>query len=127
MALKRRIKKLNKSQIKTAVGRHILSCKVCDTVEVEVSTDVVAVTCAYCVQKLVAPPAGITPKEKSDKPRGWHFKMFFEHDGIVYSKGEIVTDAKEIAKLRKLNKTTVKAKSTTSTGKPRGRPKKGHK
>ena len=123
MALTRRIKKLTKSAVQKINGRHTLTCKECNLETVEVSESVVAVTCARCVQKMVAPPAGYV-KEKSDKPRGWHFKMFFEHDGIVYSKGEIISDAKEIAKLRKSCKKPVKVKTTTATGKKRGRPKK---
>ena len=123
MALSRRIKKLTKTAVQKINGRHLVTCKECNLETVEVSESVVAVTCAYCVQKMVAAPAGYV-KEKSDKPRGWHFKMFFEHGGVVYSKGEIVTDAKEIAKLRKANKVSTKAKTVSPTGKKRGRPKK---
>lgn len=123
MALTRRIKKLTKSAVQKINGRHTLTCKECNLETVEVSESVVAVTCAYCVQKMIAPPAGYV-KEKSDKPRGWHFKMFFEHDGVVYSKGEVVTDAKEIAKLRKASTKTAKTTVKSPTGKKRGRPKK---
>lgn len=123
MALKRRVKKLSSSQVRVATGRHTLFCKVCDKVSIEVGTDISAVTCSYCVQKMVAPPTNPV-KPKSDKPRGWHFKIFFEHDGVVYSKGEVVTDAKEIAKLRKLSTKTEKTTTKTSSGKKRGRPKK---
>ena len=123
MALTRRIKKLTKSAVQKINGRHLVTCKECNLETVEVSESVVAVTCAYCVQKMIAAPAGYV-KEKSDKPRGWHFKMFFEHGGVVYSKGEVVTDPKEIAKLRKANKVSAKVKTNTPTGKKRGRPKK---
>lgn len=123
MALTRRIKKLTKSAVQKINGRHILTCKECNSETVEASESVVAVTCAYCVQKMIAAPAGYV-KEKSDKPRGWHFKMFFEHGGVVYSKGEIVTDAKEIAKLRKAHTKNSKKIIKPTTGKKRGRPKK---
>ena len=123
MALTRRIKKLTKADVKKVNGRHTLVCKECNLETVEVSESVVAVTCAYCVQKMIAAPAGYV-KEKSDKPRGWHFKTFFEHEGVVYSKGEIVTDAKEIAKLRKSGGVKKKVEVKPTTGKKRGRPKK---
>jgi hypothetical protein len=48
-----------------------------------------------------APPENKQSAVKSDKPRGWHFKVYFEQNGVVYSKGEIITDKKEIAKLKK--------------------------
>lgn len=130
MALTRRIKKLNKSEVTKVTGRHVLTCKECSIVEMEVAADIGAVTCAYCVQRMVAPPAGISPKEKSDKPRGWHFKTFFEHEGVVYSKGEVVTDAKVIANLKKTSGPVSKDKKksasvdTTVTKRPRGRPRK---
>ena len=123
MALTRRIKKLTKADVKKVNGRHTVTCKECNLETVEVSESIVAVTCAYCVQKMVAPPAGYV-KEKSDKPRGWHFKSFFEHEGVVYSKGEVVTDPKEIAKLRKSSAVEIKLKAKAPTGKKRGRPRK---
>jgi hypothetical protein len=45
------------------------------------------------------PPAYLQPG--SGKPRGWHFKKYFEHDGKVYSRGKEITDTKEIKKLKK--------------------------
>ena len=51
--------------------KKLLMCKVCDTEEVEVSFDIGAVTCARCVQRQVAPPEGIKPKDPTEKfPRG---------------------------------------------------------
>lgn len=109
--LKRRTKKLSNSMVRRLTTSKILVCKECDEEEVQVSSDVKAVTCAYCVQKLVAPPDNYIKKEKSDKPRGWHFKPFFEHNGEVFSKGELVTDAKQIAELKKrYGKSTPKVK-----------------
>lgn len=98
-SLKRRIKKLSKAQAARISGTHFLVCKECGGYEVEVPMDVSAVTCAYCVQRMIVPPP--MPKEKSDKPRGWHFKAYFEHEGVVYSKGEPVTDPDEILQLKR--------------------------
>ena len=110
MALKRRIKKLTKTEIRKVSGRRYLMCGECGNEEVEVPGDVARVTCATCVQKMVAPPVGYNKAEKSDKPRGWHFKQYFEHNGIVYSKGVEVTDPDEIKKLKKTHTTEVSTK-----------------
>lgn len=115
MALKRRIKKLTKAEIRKVGGRQYLMCSECGDEEVEVPNDIGRVTCAYCVQKMIAPPSNYK-KEKSDKPRGWHFKEYFEHEGIVYSKGREITDPDEIAGLKKTvkkSKTVVKATKVT--------------
>jgi ribosomal protein S27E len=101
MALKRRIKKLTKSEIRKVGGRHYLMCGECGNEEVEVPSDIGRVTCATCVQKMVAPPVGYKKTEKSDKPRGWHFKQYFEHNGVVYSKGVEVTDQTQIKVFKK--------------------------
>lgn len=98
-SLKRRIKKLSKTQAARISGTHFLVCKECGGYEVQVPMDVSAVTCARCVQRMIAPPPG--PKEKSDKPRGWHFKAYFEHEGVVYAKGEPITDPDEILQLKR--------------------------
>jgi ribosomal protein S27E len=104
MALKRRIKKLSKSEVRKISGRHYLICGECGNEEVEVPSDVARVTCAHCVQKMVAPPTGYKKESTgTPKPRGWHFKMYFEQDGIVYSKGVEVTDPAEIKRLKKEN------------------------
>lgn len=128
MALTRRIKKLKNTQVKKITGRHVLVCKECNEEEVEVSADIVAVTCAYCVQKMIAAPDGYV-KEKSDKPRGWHFKLYFEHNGVVYSKGKEITDTKLIAKLKKeasagpkvATKKTAKTKNPSTKSKKNAR------
>lgn len=110
MALTRRIKKLKNSQVVKITGRQMLVCKECGKEKVEVSADVCVVTCAYCVQKMVAPPVGHV-KEKSDKPKGWQFKKYFEHNGIVYSKGKIVSDPEKIAELKETGGTVIKVSS----------------
>lgn len=112
--LKRRTKKLSKSEVRKLTGVISVVCSECNLVEVDVPADIGRVTCARCVQKMVSPPPNIK-KEKSDKPRGWHFKMYFEHDGLVYSKGELVTDAKQIAKLKNLTPVTTKKVTVKKT------------
>ncbi len=70
--------------------KKILLCKECDAVEVEVAHDIKAVTCGYCVQRQVAPPENIKPKDSSEKfPRGWALKARYVHtDGRVFEKGK---------------------------------------
>ena len=104
MALKRRIRKLSKSEAARITGRQWLVCGECGNEEVEVPSDIGRVTCAACVQKMIAPPAGYKKTEKSDKPRGWHFKQYFEQNGVVYSKGVEVTDPEKIKALKKAQK-----------------------
>jgi len=117
--LKRRTKKASKSVVAKVSGRQYLVCKECNIEEVLVSNDIAAVTCGYCVQKMIAPPVYKEKIVKSDKPRGWHFKMYFEQDGVVYSKGEVVTDKKEISKLKK-SVTDTPAKSVKKATTKRG-------
>lgn len=112
--LKRKIKKLTKAQAQRIKGTKFLVCKVCEEEEILVGIDTAAVTCGRCVQKLVAPPA--TKKiVRTGKPRGWHFKVYFEQDGVVYSKGKEIKDAKKIATLRKAHP-TVKATKKPKKG-----------
>jgi hypothetical protein len=71
---------------------------------------------------MVAPPVLHNKVQKSDKPRGWHFKAFFEQDGIVYSRGEEITDVDEIARLKKLHGKTpniTKKQKSKPSNKPR--------
>lgn len=125
MLRKRKTKKATKQQVQSfrkGMTSKYLTCKVCDTEEVNVSADCVSVTCSHCVQRMVAPPVLHSRIPKSDKPRGWHFKAFFEQDGVVYAKGEEITDVKEIARLRKLhgNDTTMPKKAKVkAVSKPR--------
>lgn len=121
MALTRRTKKLTKTMLKKATGTHFLVCKVCGEEELEVNTDVIAVTCGMCVQLMLPPPDNYVKKEKSDKPRGWHFKSYFEQNGVVYSRGVEVTDKNEIEKLRKEAGVSTKKVTAKKTAKKRGR------
>ena len=70
--------------------KKLLMCKVCDVEELEVSFDIGAVTCARCVQRQVAPPENIKPKDPTEKfPRGWALKARYVHiDGRVFEKGQ---------------------------------------
>lgn len=106
MALTRRSKKQNSSVVAKVTGRLILTCRECDKTAVEVPADIAYVTCSRCVQKMVAPPDNYVKKADpvDKKPKGWHFKIYFEHNGVVYSKGKVVTDSKQIAALKKMDK-----------------------
>ena len=117
MALKRRIKKYTGS-LKTLGTSKYLVCKECNIEEVEVSANIIAVTCANCVQKLAAPPASVQRRTDGEKfPRGWHFKARYVHtDGTVYTKGvrtdETDTpDATTPKKKKIVKKTTKKGKT----------------
>jgi hypothetical protein len=94
----------------------MLLCKECDEIEVEVAQDIGAVTCAYCVQRLVPPPEGITPKDPNEKfPRGWALKVRYVHtDGRVFAKGketgEVITSEEPEQKKIVKKKTVVKKK-----------------
>jgi len=69
--LKKKVTKFTGGKLR-AKERKTLVCQDCDVVTVEVASDIKAVTCAYCVQRQVAPPAGIKPKPEGEKfPRGW--------------------------------------------------------
>lgn len=90
---KRKIQKVSKALRKLFKSgkdvKKFLLCKECGEVEVEVAQDIGAVTCAYCVQKQVAPPENIKPKEPGEKfPRGWALKATYIHtDGRIFEKG----------------------------------------
>jgi hypothetical protein len=91
--LKRRIQKvtaaIKKLLASGKAAKKFLLCKECDRIEVEVAADIGAVTCAYCVQRQVAPPDSIMPKEKSGFPRGWALRATYIHtDGRIFEKGQ---------------------------------------
>lgn len=112
MALKRRIKKLTKVEIRKVGGRQYLICSECGNEEVEVPSDVARVTCAYCVQKMIAPPPEVQKKSDGEKfPRGWHFKArFVAPDGRVFVRGQL-TDEKDTPPTEKVKtKKVVKKK-----------------
>ena len=98
--LTRRTKKLTKSMATKITGRHYLMCVECGLEELEVPADIGKVTCGTCVQKMIAPPEFAASREKSDKPRGWHLKSYFEHEGVIYSRGKVITDANQIKSLK---------------------------
>jgi len=122
--LKRKIQKVSNAMKKLFKSgkntKKLLLCKVCDNVEVEVAQDIAAVTCAYCVQRQVAPPDNIKPKEPGEKfPRGWALKATYIHtDGRIFEKGvdtgrkyepkneQPKTETKKVVKDTKKKKTT---------------------
>jgi hypothetical protein len=114
--LKKKVTKVTTSLKKLlAEGRKTLVCKECDTHTVEVAADIKAVICGYCVQRQVAPPENIKPKEPGEKfPRGWALKARYVHiDGRVFEKGkdtgEVVTP--EEPKQKKEKKKVTKKKT----------------
>lgn len=70
--------------------RKYLVCKVCNEIEVEVQVDIATVTCAYCVQRQVAPPDLPKPQVPAGEkfPRGWALKATYIHsDGRIFERG----------------------------------------
>jgi hypothetical protein len=114
--LKKKVTKVTTSLKKMlSEGRKSLLCKECERHTIEVAPDITAVTCGYCVQRQVAPPANIKPKEPGEKfPRGWALKARYVHtDGRVFEKGkdtgEVVTpEAPKPKKEKKPKKVTKK-------------------
>lgn len=87
--LKKKVTKFTGGKLRV-MERKTLVCQDCDIVTVEVASDIRAVTCAYCVQRQVAPPAGIKPTPEGEKfPRGWALKQRYVHtDGRIFIKGK---------------------------------------
>lgn len=119
--LKRKLTKISdalKNLFKSGKNvKKYLLCKECNDVEVEVGADIHAVTCAYCVQRSVEPPASIVKEQQAlsgDKfPRGWALKTKYVHtDGRVFSKGKEVGEVVEpiAAPKKKVKKTVAKPK-----------------
>lgn len=123
--LKRKIQKVSnalKKLFKSGKNvKKLLMCKVCDEVEVEVAQDIAAVTCAYCVQRQVAPPDNIKPKEPGEKfPRGWALKATYIHtDGRIFEKGIDTGRKYEPTQLNQLiDKTKVAKKNKLAKKRP---------
>jgi hypothetical protein len=112
MALTRRTKKLTQKLVTKITGKKYLFCKECNQNELEVGGDIGSVTCAYCVQKMIAPPPGVQKKSDGEKfPRGWHFKARYVHtDGRVYVRGKLTdeTDTPSTVAKKKPKKTVKK-------------------
>lgn len=75
-------------------------CRECHIGGVRTYESVISVICSRCMQENAAPPElpGYVP---TGRPRGWHFRKFFEHEGKVYSRGKEVQDLDLIEALRK--------------------------
>ena len=113
--LKKKVTKYTSSKL-SAKERKSLVCTECNITTVTVAQDIRAVTCAYCVQRQVAPPENIKPKQEGAKfPRGWHFKQRYVHtDGRVFCKG-VETGEKDTPEPKK--KKVVKKKTPKKKGK----------
>lgn len=105
MALRRRKirqSKNNKESIYKSSLIIELECKNgCGNTEMVPST-IKAVTCAYCVQKMldndILAPERKRPGEPT-RPRGWQFmKHYVDFNGVEYSKGKIVESKNNSAK-----------------------------
>jgi hypothetical protein len=93
MALKNKTRKYT-GNIKKLREMQYMLCKECSVEEVLVSSDVGAVTCGRCVQKMLIAPPSTEKKAAGDKfPRGWHFKARYVHtDGKVYKRGKLTDE-----------------------------------
>ena len=120
--LKKKVTKFTGGKLR-AKERKTLVCQDCDVVTVEVASDIRAVTCAYWVQKQVAPPEGIKPMPEGEKfPRGWALKQRYVHtDGRVFIKGKETGEIEtpEAPKPKKEKKVTVKKTAKKKTPKRR--------
>lgn len=110
--------KQNKN-IRRSTGWINVICKVCNMNTVRVPDTTISVVCPWCIQERVGMPErpGYVP---TGRPRGWHFKKYFEFDGKVYSKGKEVTDGKKIETLKSLysnEKPTKRGKKNASSSK----------
>lgn len=114
--LKKKITKVTTSLKKLlSEGRKTLVCKECEKHIVEVGPDIAAVTCAYCVQRQVAPPDNIKPKSEGEKfPRGWALKARYVHtDGRVFEKGKDTGEVVSLEEVPKKEKKERKPKQVT--------------
>ena len=120
--LKKKVTKFTGGKLRT-MDRKTLVCQECDVVTVVVATDIKAVTCAYCVQRQVAPPENIKPKPEGEKfPRGWALKQRYVHtDGRVFIKGKETGEVEtpEAPKPKKEKKVSVKKTAKKKTPKRR--------
>ena len=100
----------------------ILNCKECGRIVEDLSSDVGAVTCDRCVQRMVAPPEFIVSKKPTEEnPRGWHLrKQYTSPLGKKYEYGKEVST--EVPKNANIRTDTICVGEVPK--KPRGRPKK---
>jgi hypothetical protein len=87
--IRKKIRKYTGS-LEKATGFKEIACRECSQVYLEVTKDIRSVVCAFCVQKMAAPPPKPVAKapEGEQKPRGWH-KMteYVDFSGKVYERG----------------------------------------
>lgn len=89
--LKKRSIKTSRTKLPTRYSSKemkFLLCKECNNIGVDVTMDVSAVTCAYCVQRQTMPEIkSLESKEKF--PRGWALRATYIHtDGRIFEKGK---------------------------------------
>ena len=72
------------------VKTEMVTCRECNRHKVKTYAGAAWVICRFCVQKMVGTCGDAPVDDTPTKPRGWHFKKFFEHEGEVYSYGKEV-------------------------------------
>lgn len=117
MLKRKKIKKVTAKEKKALVakgGTKFLICKECEITEIKTNSDTTAVTCGFCVAKMMGMPEQPKHLQRSGRPKGWHFKNYFEHEGKVYSKGVEITDPDEIKELKLQNKSSKATKKSAT-------------
>ena len=77
-------------------GNRYMQCKRCQSEYVQVSENIVAVTCSMCVQRICISQMSLEEmipslriKKKTGRPPGWHFmNEFVDKKGNVFHKGK---------------------------------------
>ena len=104
MPRKRKSRK-NEHRLRSANELKWFKCSVCKRKKIKTYESVKSVTCSRCLMVEIGLPE--TPEyllRGQGKPRGWHFRRFFEYEGKVYSFGTEVLEKREIDRLRKEHK-----------------------
>jgi rubrerythrin len=96
----KKISEKEKARLSSNGGSKYLLCKKCGITEVRTNNDTFAVTCGICVAMMMGMPELPKQFQKSGKPKGWHFKNYFEHEGKIYSRGVEITDPQKISELK---------------------------
>jgi hypothetical protein len=81
-------------------GTEMVTCRECNRHQEKTYAGAAWVICRFCVLKMVGSCGDAPIDTTPPKPRGWHFKKFFEHEGVVYSYGKEVIDDDIIENLR---------------------------
>lgn len=99
-----------------------LNCKSCGAVVENLSSDVGAVTCDRCVQRLVAPPEMPVSKYNIEiRPRGWHLKKeYISPSGKMYEYGKEVSNEVSSNAINKSDGIRVEEIPKKARGRPKG-------